>query len=137
MTLSKSEITSKEINAMLLFLKILLGLIGILLVYLSGNWLFKPDHIMAQHDIQASSNTGKNYLRGDIGGILISGAIFIGMFLYNGGEIWMFGAIILLTSVILGRILSLIMDGTSTRGIQAIVVELIIIILILAINYLG
>ena len=121
---------------MILFLKALLGLIGVLLLYLSANWLFNPAKIMNQHDIQASSPTGYNFLRGDIGGILLSGAIFVGLFLYQGGDHWMHAGIILLSAVILGRLISLISDGQSKQGLQAIIVEFIMIVLLLGIKYL-
>ena len=121
---------------MVLVLKILLGAIGLLLLYLALNWIFMPKKIMKQHNIEASSNTGMNYLRGDIGGILLSGFIFIGMFLFEGGHQWLIPGIILLACVILGRLLSLIMDGKSKMGVQAIVVEVIIIGLLLVIQNL-
>lgn len=92
---------------------------------------------MKQHDIQASSSTGLNYLRGDIGGVLLAGFILLGMFLYEGGLQWLIPGVILLSCVILGRLLSLMMDGPSKMGVQAIVVELIIIGLVFFIHYLS
>jgi len=122
---------------MVIALKILLGLIGLLLLYLAVNWLFAPSKVMKQHDIQASSSTGRNYLRGDIGGILLGGGIMIFMFLYQGGERWLLPGIILISAVVLGRVLSLMMDGHSKMGVQAIVIEMVIIGLMVGIHYLS
>lgn len=92
---------------------------------------------MKQHDIQASSSTGLNYLRGDIGGVLLAGFIFLVMFIYEGGLHWLIPGVVLLSSVILGRALSFLMDGKSKMGLQAILVEVIIIGLLLAIHNLS
>jgi len=108
---------------MLMALKVILGLIGALLLFLGGRWMFAPDKIMAEHGIETRNATGKNFLRGDIGGLLIGGAVVIFMLLYQG----------VARTVILGRVVSLIADGKSKQGIQAIIVELIIIGLIIGI----
>ena len=121
---------------MLMALKVILGLIGALLLFLGGRWMFAPDKIMREHDISASSPTGKNFLRGDIGGILIAGAGMIFMFLYQGMQ-WAAPGILLISAVILGRVVSLIADGKSKQGVQAIIVELIIIGLIVGIAGLS
>jgi len=42
-------------------LKVILGLIGGLLVFLGGRWIFAPDGIMREHDISASSSTGRSH----------------------------------------------------------------------------
>ncbi len=121
---------------MLMALKVILGLIGGLLLFLGGRWTFAPDSIMREHDISASSSTGKNFLRGDIGGLLIGGAIAIFMFLYQGIT-WAFPIIVIMGSVILGRVVSLIADGKSKQGMIAIAVELVIIALIVGIAGLS
>lgn len=118
---------------MLMVLKGLLGLIGALLLFLGGRWMFAPDKIMAEHGIDARNATGKNFLRGDIGGILVAGAAIIFFFLYTGNPVWATAGIVLITSVILGRVISLMADGKSKQGIQAIVVEVIILALIVGI----
>lgn len=118
---------------MLMALKILLGLIGGLLLFLGGRWMFAPDKIMAEHSIEAKNATGKNFLRGDIGGILIAGAGMIFAFLKTGNPVWATAGMLLIASVILGRVVSLIADGKSKQGIQAIVVEVIIIVLLVGI----
>lgn len=122
---------------MLLVLQILLGLIAAILLLLAGRWLMTPDSIMKQYDIQSTSATGKNYLRGDIGGILLTGAIMLSLFLYQGSAQWLYPGVILLGAVVLGRTISLFVDGNSKKGVQAIVVELIIIGLMFGIDYLS
>jgi len=124
-------------DLMLLLLKILLGLIGAILLYLSANWMFSPQKIMRQHDLESSSATGYNFIRGDIGGILLAGTIFIGLFLYHGREYWLYPGVIIISTVILGRVIGLIIDGHSKKGIQAIIVEVIIISLMFGIDYLS
>jgi len=122
---------------MLLTLKIVLGVIGALMVFLGLNWMFNPGKMMAQHDIQSTSPTGRNYLRGDIGGLLLAGALFIFLFLYQGSDPWLYPGILLISAVILGRVTSLVVDGKSKLGIQAILVEVVIIGLLLGIDRLS
>ena len=121
---------------MLLALQILLGAIGVLLLFLGGRWMFGLDKIMGEHGMSVDKNIGKSNLRGDIGGLLIGGAIFIGLFLYQGPR-WALPIIIVMGCVILGRIVSLIADGKSKQGVISIVVELIIIGLIVGISGLS
>ena len=118
---------------MLMALKVILGLIGALLLFLGGRWMFGLDKIMREHGISADKNIGKSNLRGDIGGLLIGGAVFIFMLLYEGVEKWAFPLIIIMGLVILGRVVSLISDGKSKQGMISIAVELIIIALIVGI----
>ena len=122
---------------MLLILKVLLGLIGLLLLYFGLNWLLAPKKIMKEHDLESHSATGYNFIRGDIGGILIAGAIYIGLFLWQGTEYWLYPGVILIASVILGRVIGLISDGKSKKGIEAIAVEVVIISLLFGIDYLS
>ena len=114
-------------------LKVILGLIGALLLFLGGRWMFAPDKMMEECGIEANKNIGKSNLRGDIGGILIGGAILIFMLLYEGVEKWAFPVIIVMGGVILGRVVSLIADGKSKQGLISIGVELLIIALIVGI----
>ena len=117
---------------MLMALKGILGVIGALLLFLGGRWTFGLDKIMKEHGIDANKNIGKSNLRGDIGGILIGGGISIFMFLYYGNA-WALPIIVLMGSVILGRVVSLISDGKSKQGMISIAVELVIIALIVGI----
>jgi len=122
---------------MLIALKVLLGLITALLLLLAGRWLLAPDAIMKEHDIQTTSATGRNYLRGDIGGILLAGGIMLILFIFQGSAQWLYPGVILLGAVVVGRTISLFADGNSKKGMQAIVVELIIIALLFGIDFLS
>ena len=122
---------------MLITLKILLGLFFLILLFLSGSWMFAPKKIMTEHDLSSSSPTGYNFIRGDIGGVLLTGTIFISLFLYQGSDQWLWPGVIMLVCVIIGRLSGLIIDGHSKKGVQAIVVEVIIIVLLFGIRHLS
>lgn len=92
---------------------------------------------MAQHNLNATSSTGYNFIRGDIGGLLLAGAVFLGMYMYQGGDVWLWPGVILLGSVIIGRITGLVLDGYSKKGVQAIIVEVIIIALLFGIRHFS
>lgn len=122
---------------MLLVLKIILGLSAVVLLLLGLIWMFKPSKIMSELQIESHSATGYNFLRGDIGGLLIAGCIFIALFLYEGPERWYLPGVILLCAVILGRLISLIADGRSLKGIQSIGAEVACLVLMTVIKYLS
>jgi len=109
---------------MLTVLKVLLGLFGIMLLLLSMRWIFGTRKIAAEHDIQYSSATGANYLKGDIGGVLLFGAGMVPLYLFHSLS-WAYPIIFLLSIVIAIRIISLIIDGKSSQGMIAIIVELL------------
>lgn len=92
---------------------------------------------MKAHDIEAHSATGYNFIRGDIGGILLAGGIMIGLFLWQGPAQWLYPSVILIGSVILGRVIGLMVNGKSKKGIEAIGVEVLIISLMFGITYLS
>ena len=121
---------------MLLASKILLGAIGALMIFFGGRWMFAPDAIMREHDISTNTATGKNYLRGDMGGLLIGGGAAIFMFLYQG-MVWALPILVIIGAVMLGRIVSLIADGKSKQGLMALGIELAIVLLVIGIAGLS
>ena len=121
---------------MIIALKVILGFLGIVLLFLSGRWIFDTEKIAKEHSIQSLNATGSNHLKGDIGGILLAASIFIGLFLYDGMH-WMYPAIIILGCVSIVRIISLVTAGYSKQGTIAIGVELLLIGLLIGINLLS
>ncbi|MEM6376881.1 MAG: hypothetical protein AAF705_01635 [Bacteroidota bacterium] len=122
---------------MLVFIKIILGLIGMLLFYAGIQWMFLPDNMMKRYGISTNNATGRNFVRGDIGGLLIGGATIIFVILYLGVTEWAIPVTVILGAVILGRIVSFFRDGKSVMGIIAVVLELIVIALIIGIEKLS
>ncbi|MDG2449357.1 MAG: hypothetical protein P8M34_06950, partial [Saprospiraceae bacterium] len=58
---------------MIIALKVILGFLGIVLLFLSGRWIFDTEKIAKEHSIQSLNATGSNYLKGDI--FLIANAL--------------------------------------------------------------
>jgi 4-hydroxybenzoate polyprenyltransferase len=122
---------------MVLILKVLLGLQALVLAFLWFSWTFNIDKMKDQYGIRVEGATGHNFLRGDIGGLVGSAAILIGLFLYTGNDFWLWPIVIVTAAVIFGRLISLVKDGNSKDGIQAIVFELVVIGLLFAISHLS
>ncbi len=118
---------------MLLVAKVLLGVLAGVMVMLWFRWTFKMKDQAAEHGIEAVNATGANFIRGDIGGLLLALAILIVLFLLQGG-VWAMPIVIIAATVILGRVYSLVADGFSKPGLQAIIAEVISIALVLYIN---
>ena len=112
---------------MLIALKIILGLLGLVLLMLSLRWIFTTKSIAAEHHIDYSTATGANYLKGDIGGILLFGAAMVPLFLFHS-QSWIYPIMLLLACVIICRIISLAQEGYSKQGVIAIVVEVIMMV---------
>ena len=111
---------------MILVLKVILGILGLLLFVLAGRWIFATKGIATEHGIEYSSATGGNYLKGDIGGVLLMGAAMVPLFLFQDRQ-WFYPIVLLLICVIFARVVSLITDGYSKQGMTAIIVEILMI----------
>ena len=120
---------------MLLALKIILGIIALALAFLWFNWTFNTSKMEKQFGVSATNATGKNFIKGDIGGLLGAAAIIIVLFIVQG-DVWLLPGLILLGTVVFGRVISLIVDGYSKEGVQALTVELVLAVVILAVAYL-
>ena len=119
----------------MIILQILIGLSALALLVIGGRWFFAAEGMMEEHDIQAISPTGKNYLRGDVGGLLIGGGIMAVLYLVQGSDQWVWPLTILLATVIVGRAISLLVDGYSKQGLQAIIIEILMIALLVGYHY--
>jgi len=98
--------------------------------------MFNLPFMMEEKGFNTYKTIGKSNLRGDIGGMLIGGSIAIFLFLYQDIH-WGAPIILLMGSIILGRVISLIVDGKCKEGWLAILVEFIVITLILGIAGLS
>jgi len=93
---------------------------------LAIRWIFATKKIASENDIDYTSSTGANFLKGDIGGLLLSGSLMVPLFLFHSLD-WVYPIVLLLASVVFARIISFITEGNSKGGVIALVVELVMI----------
>ncbi len=113
-----------------LSLKIFVGCVTVVMLGLWGNWMFRTTAAMKQFHIQADDATGRNFLRADIGGVVLSMACLMVLFLVHS-NLWAYPLAIILSCLVIGRTISLITDGPSNLGLQAMFAEVVILAVML------
>ena len=111
-------------------LRIFIGLIAVVLLVNGFQWAFAPQNLLDTYGIAADSQLGMNMLKSDIGGGLISAAIFLLMFALRKG-FWFYPAIIATGAYLVIRIASLIVDGSHPTVLFGIGLEAFVAIVLL------
>jgi ribonuclease Z len=112
-------------------LRILTGLVGLVMLAMGLTFLLAPSRLMSQFAVLASGNAGFSTVRGDLGGLFIGMAIFTLIGAIRASKKWLVVPTAFLGFIVLGRILNLLFDGRSAEGVQAVIVELVLIAVLL------
>jgi len=80
------------------------------------------DGAMEEFEVNASSATGKNFIRGDLAAVIGFIAVIITLFLVFGSP-WDLPILLLMAIMVLQRLLSFLLDGFSQVGLNAVVAE--------------
>ena len=117
---------------MRLALKIVVALIALLFLLLWVRWMAEPAVMAAQWALTATDIAGTNNLRGDIGGLFLSAAVFCGLWLWRGNAAWLRAAAVAMCCVIVGRVTGLVVDGFNQASLVSAVLEAIFVTVFLA-----
>ncbi|HTB14646.1 MAG TPA: MBL fold metallo-hydrolase [Bryobacteraceae bacterium] len=112
-------------------LRFLAGLSGLLFLALGLMLLFAPAKQSTPFAVLATGNAGLSTMRGDLGALFLGMALFTLVGAIRGSAQWLAVPAIFLSLVVLGRMLNLMLDGRSKEGVQAAVLEVILIALLL------
>ena len=112
-------------------LRILAGLVALLMLAMGLTFLLAPSRLMGQFAVLASGNAGFSTVRGDLGGLFIGMAIFTLIGAIRASKKWLAVPTAFLGFIVLGRILNLLFDGRSAEGVQAVILELVLITVLL------
>jgi ribonuclease Z len=112
-------------------LRMLAGLVGLLMLAMGLTFLLAPSRPMGQFAVLASGNAGFSTVRGDLGGLFIGMAIFTLIGTVRASSRWLTVPVAFLGFIVLGRILNLLFDGRSAEGVQAVILELVLIAVLL------
>lgn len=110
--------------------EIFLGMINLLMYFLWFRWMFMMDGAMEEFELSASTATGKNFIRGDVAGIILFIAVCITLFLFLGAPLGL-SILILMAIMVAQRLLSFVLDGFSKTGLLAVIAEAAIFFLVL------
>jgi hypothetical protein len=92
-------------------MRIIVGLIGIMaLLGVNPHW-FKLDDLASERGIEAIGAIGRANIRADVGGLFLAIAIFALLAAAKQSRTWLLAVILLVSSALLGRIVSVAIDG--------------------------
>ncbi len=108
-------------------LKILVGLIATLFTVLWLRWMLQPEAMAAEWALSPTGPAGMNNLRGDVGGLFLTSAVFCWLWLLRGNVLWLRAATVGMACVLLGRITGLLVDGVNQASVVSAVTEAVFI----------
>ncbi|MDH4091753.1 MAG: DUF4345 domain-containing protein [Cyclobacteriaceae bacterium] len=108
-------------------IKILVVISSIPLFVLGVRAMFAPMTTFELFDLDPRGVFGMNNIRADLGGMLIASALMILIGLWRQNHTWFFATILMMSTLLVGRIISFIVDGWTSAAIPAVVVEIFVI----------
>jgi hypothetical protein len=112
---------------MALFSRILVALAGLMsLVSAIQHW-FRVESLVNERGIQAIGDIGRANVRADVGGIFLGIALFALLAAWTRSRIWLSATLLLVGSALLGRFVSVALDGYSPRTGSPMIVEAVVI----------
>jgi len=114
-------------NILIWACKIFLTLCGFLLLYGGFMWSFMPDANLTQYSIEIGSALGMNMVKTDIGAPLLTGGLFLLLFIFKGNQ-WFLPMFILGSAYLVVRVISLFVDGSAPVIIFGIALETLVLL---------
>lgn len=111
--------------------RILVGLIGLLSLYSATLHWFNIEELVAERGLQAIGEIGRANLRADVGGIFLGIGLFAIIAAWQQSRIWLTATILLVSGALMGRFISVVIDGYSSRVGPPMVIEAIVIAILL------
>jgi hypothetical protein len=115
---------------MLLASRIWVSLIGILsIISVIPHW-FRLEALVAERGVQAIDLIGRANVRADMGGIFLAIGMLALIASYKRSTSWLAATIIVPACALLGRFVSITVDGWGTRMMEPIMIELVVLLLL-------
>lgn len=108
---------------MALVSRILVGFIGILALLGVGPHWFRLQHLPVERGMQALGDIGRANVRADVGGLFLAIALFAFIAAAKQSRTWALAAMLLVGSALVGRFVSLAIDGFGPRVGAPIAIE--------------
>lgn len=108
---------------MALVSRILVGLIGIMALLGVGPHWFRLQHLPVERGMQALGDIGRANVRADVGGLFLAIALFAFIAAAKQSKTWALAAMLLVGSALVGRFVSLAIDGFGPRVGAPIAIE--------------
>ena len=88
--------------------------------------MFNPTAMVEKFGVEPLGSHGLNTIRADIGGLLLCNVIMMVMGLWRKNTTWFLAVAVVMSTVAVGRLVGLVIDGVDTAVIPPLVVELVI-----------
>lgn len=111
-------------------LRVAVVLIGVSMLLGAAGFMFSPDAMEAQFSVVASGVDGMGTLRGDLGGLFLTLAIFTLYGSRPGKSAWLAVPVVFMLAVLFGRTVHILIDGLSQPAIRSTVIEIIGLVLL-------
>lgn len=111
----------------------LVGLIGLLSLMSVGTHWFRVESLVAERGLAAVGDIGRANIRADIGGMFLAIGLFCLFAAARANKAALLAAIALVSSALLGRFVSVAIDGGSQRVYSPMIVEAVVVAVLLMI----
>jgi hypothetical protein len=107
--------------------RVVVALLGLLSLPSVWQHWFAIDSIGRTRGLTTVGTIGAANLRADVGGIFLAIGLFMLIAAWTQKRIWLIAAMIAVASALLGRFVSLFIDGASDRVAAPIIVEAVVV----------
>lgn len=112
--------------------RLLTGLLGVLFLNLGIGFMVFPDILSTAFFVYPAYAQGLNAIRGDFGGLFLGMSFFCLLGAATGKGRWLSVPAIFLVFIIVGRSVSLVLDGFSAAGAQSVMAEIVFVAILTA-----
>jgi hypothetical protein len=108
---------------MMVISRILVTVIGLFSLFAAARHWFRIDALVAERGMQAVGDIGRANIRADVGGVFIGIGVFAIIAAAKTDRTWLLAALLLTSGALLGRFVSVAIDGYSSRVGSPMIVE--------------
>lgn len=108
----------------------LVGLIGLILLFIGLGFYFVPDKLASQFMVHPTSPAGFATLRGDLGGLFLGMAVFCFLGALEAKRHRLIVPTVFLAAIILGRMINLVFEGVTGPGVGPLLLEIVLVLVL-------
>ena len=111
-------------------LKIVVGVISLLLLFLGLGAVIEPSVSATQFGLTPNGIVGLSTLRSDIGGMFVTGGVLLALGLVRGQTLWFLAVALLMGFIALGRLVGFVVDGFDQRLLMPFISEIVFVVVL-------
>jgi len=110
--------------------RIVVGIFGVVTAFLALGWIFVPERLSGYFGLEMMTTLGYSTARADLGGFFLALTAFCALGLRGGkhGRSALAALAVVVAGAAAGRVIGLIADGIHPDALQALAVELLVIV---------